>query len=224
MAFTTVKKDEQSVKDGGNSKFINASGIYPVTLLAPFVDVNEKGSVVVNLAVDFEGQTQAIYGNMRITNNGGATNEIGAALFNKLCVVCGIEGDVEDPIEGILPIGKKGADKEVAVLEDLSDKEILVRVQQEYSINPGKGIRESQVLKAFYTADGASAAELVNESEVGVQLAKDQDYASNVTYRDGLDAEQVATWIAGGRKAGGSTGGAKPAGKPSFAKKSFGKK
>ena len=219
MAFHKTKNKAEDVKDGGNSKFINKSGIYPVTLIAPFVDENDQQSVVVNLAVNHDGQDQAIYGNMSLSNNGGGDNEIGLELFNKLCVVVGFDGDVSEPVAGELPVGKKGADKELAVLADLADHEIMIRVQQEYSLFQGK-IQEKQVLKGFYTAEGATAAELVNESEVGVQLEKDRAYENNITYKDGLDAEQIATWISGGRKDG--TGGA-AAKDPSFKKKKFGK-
>ena len=221
MAFHKTNKDASAVKDGGNSKYIGKSGIYPVTVLAPFVDDNGKGSLTVNFAVDYEGQTQAIYGNLRLTNNDGGENKIGSELFNKLCVIAGVD-DVQDPIEGTLPIGKAGADKDVSVLEDFADLELMVRIQMEYGFYNGK-TTEKTAIRAFYSATGASAAEIINETPQGVQLEKDRAYENNITYKDGLDAESVATWIAGGRKDGGSAPTA--AAKPSFAKKpSFGKK
>lgn len=228
MAFAKTNKSQDAVKDGGNSKYISKSGIYDVNLIAPFVSTGNNGALTVDLFLDNDGQQQPLYGNLRITNNDGNENKIGMETFNKLCVIAGVD-EVSDPIEAELPMGKAGADKDAAVLEGLCDIELKVRVQMEYAMYQGK-VTEKKVIKGFYRADGASAAEVVAEENgeevtIGTQLEKDLAYAENITYKDGLDAEQVATWISGGRGkgTGGATGGAKAATpaakKPSFAKK-----
>jgi len=84
-------------------------------------------------------------------------------------------------------------------------------------------IQERKVIKGFYRlSDGASAEEIVNETEAGLQMEKDQKYVNNITYKDGLTPEDIATWIAGGRQnAGGSAAPKAAAKKPSFGKKRF---
>ena len=52
----------------------------------------------------------------------------------------------------------------------------------------------------FYRAsDGATAAEILNETQVGVQLEKDLKYASENKYDDGLTVEEVEAWKAEGK-------------------------
>ncbi len=98
----------------------------------------------------------------------------------------------------------------------------------EYSVW-NSNIQEKKVIKGFFRVeDNASAEEIVNETEAGVQYEKESKYFENVTYKDGLDADAIAAWVAQGRPkgtagAGGASGGT-AAKKPSFGKKkSFGK-
>lgn len=221
MAFFTKKTDKESLKEGGNSKYINKSGLYDITVLVPFMGGTTK-SPVVELYIDYDGQKQPLYGNMRITNNDGSEN-FGAKIFNKLLVIADVDA-VADPVEAELPIGKAQGNKSVAILEDLQDIDCKVHIQMEYSINPVKNsIRESTVIKNFYRTDGASAEEIVNETEPGVNLEKSQKYFDNVSYKDGLTEEVVAQWIADKRPEG--TAKAAPATKkPSFGSKKFGDK
>jgi len=225
MSFFKKKTDEKSLKEGGgNSKYINKSGVFDVTIIAPFVSQGNKDASVIDLCLEHEGQTQALYGHMSYTNKDGGDNEIGQKIFNLLVVVSGVD-EINDPIEGTLPIGKKGADKDAAILEDLADIECKIRVQMEYSVYNGD-IKEKTIIKSFYRADGASAEEIVNETDIGVQLEKDMAYAENITYKDGLDAEQIAAWITAKRPKGTANAGAAAANaatKPSFGKKKFGK-
>ena len=223
MSFFKTKKSAEDVKETTGGKYISKSGIYDVNVIVPFVDTNDKGSMTVNFFVNHNDQEQVIYGNLRITNNNGSENKIGAATFNKFLVIADVD-DVAEPEEAMLPIGKKGAEKAVAVLSDLSDIECKMRIQLEYSVY-NNDIKEKMIIKNFYRADGATAEEIVNGSEVGVQLEKDMAYANNVTYKDGLDEEQVKAWIEAGRPKGTAGSGAGTATKPSFGKRpKFGSK
>jgi len=225
MSFFKSSKKAEDVKQGG-SNHITSSGLYPVVILAPIVSVSKNGSTSIDMYVDHKGQKQVIYGNLRITNNDGSENKIGSKVFNQLMIISG-KDEVTDPIEAELPIGKKEAMKEVAVLEDLADVPVLMRVQMEYSVYKGN-IQEKKVIKGFFReSDNASAEEIVNESEVGLAFEKEMKYVDNVTYKDDLTPETIQSWIAGGRKEGlpsGSSAGSssEPAKKPAFGKRRFG--
>ena len=224
MGFFKAKTDAESVKqDGGGSKYLSKSGIYDINIIAPFV-VTGNGEVTgVDFFIDHDGQKQPLYGNLKLTNKDGTEN-FGAKVFNQLIIVAGLD-EVADPVEAELPMGKKGAMKDAAVLEDLADLDVKVRVQMEYSIYGGN-ISEKTIIKSFYRLDdNATAEEIVNESDFGVQFEKDGPYAENVTYKDGLDADQIATWIANKRPKGGAgaSNASAPTKKPSFGKKKFGK-
>jgi hypothetical protein len=225
MSFFKSSKKAEDVKQGG-SNHITSSGLYPVVILAPIVSVSKNGSTSIDMYVDHKGQKQVIYGNLRITNNDESENKIGSKIFNQLLIISG-KDEVTDPIEAELPIGKKEAMKEVAVLEDLADVPVLMRVQMEYSVYKGN-IQEKKVIKGFFReSDNASAEEIVNESEVGLAFEKEMKYVDNVTYKDDLTPETIQSWIAGGRKEGlpsGSSAGSssEPAKKPAFGKRRFG--
>lgn len=216
MSFFKASKDKEDLKQGGNSAYINGSGMYPVTILAAIASASSGGSTSVDFYVDHEGQKQVVYGNVRLTNNDGSPNAIGSKIFNQLVIIAGLDS-VADPVEYELPIGKKEAMKTVSVLEDLNDIPVLMRVQLEYTKYKGN-IQEKKIIKAFFRDDMASAEEIVNESEVGVQYEKEMKYVDNITYKDDLTAEDIKAWIDGGRQEGtaGSSGGtAKPA-RPTF--------
>ena len=229
MSFFKAKKKAEDVKQGGDSKYINGSGFYPVNVIAPFVSTSPKGSMAVDLFINHLEQKQALYGNLRITNNNDAEgntvhNAIGSKVFNQLVVIADVD-DVSEPIEAELPRGKKGKMEDSAVLEDLADVDVIVRIQMEYSKYNGT-IQEKKVIKAFFRAsDNASAEEIVNDSEVGLHFAKEQKYADSVTYKDGLDEAAITAWVAGGRGKGGAAANSAPTKTPGFGKKtSFGKK
>jgi len=217
MAFFKAKTDKESIQeDVGQGKYISKSGIYDINIIAPFVVQGTGETTGVDFFIEYNGQKQPLYGNLKLTNKDGSEN-FGAKLFNKLVIIAGLDG-VSDPIEGTLPMGKKGASKDAAILEDLADLDVKVRVQMEYSIYNGD-IKEKTIIKSFYRADGASAEEIVNESEIGVQLEKDLPYSENVTYKDGLDAATIAKWIADKRPKGTGTGSSTTTTKkPSFGK------
>jgi hypothetical protein len=228
MAFATQSTNKEDIKQSGSS-YISGSGFYPVNILAPFVDTNASDSSVVNFFVEHKGQQQVIYGNLRVTNNGGLENKFGMKVFNQLLVIAEVQ-EVTDPVEADLPIGKGASEKTVAVLEDLADQEVMMRIQMEYSVFDHK-IKEKKIIKAFYRAgDNATAEEIVNDNNHGDSYKKDLDSANRVTYKNDLTEEDIKLWVTGGRKGGvpravteskePSFGAAKPFG----AKKTFGKK
>lgn len=220
--FKSSSKVEDVKQEGG--KYINNSGMYPVGILASVVslapDPKKKG-VVIDFFVDHAGQEQIVYGSLRITNNNGEVNKIGSKTFNQLLVVAGLE-DVADPVDATLPIGKAGADKPVAILEDLMDIDVVMRVQLEYGAYNGN-ITEKKNIRAFYRAgDNATAEEIVMDSGFGEGYKKDLEYAGNVAYKDGTDAEMIKEWISAKRPKGTAGGSTTAVAAPSFTKKRFG--
>lgn len=223
MSFFKAKKSAEDLAQSSGSNYLNASGCYPVNIVAPFVSVGQKGSTSVDLYLEHAGQAQVIYGNMRVTNNDGTENVIGAKVFNQLMIIADVE-EVGEPVDAELPIGKKGAGTDVGVLEDLADIDVILRMQMEYSAWNGN-IQEKKVIKGFFRAeDMASAEEIVNETEPGVQYAKEGKYFEHVTYKDGLDAETIEAWIAAKRPKGTAGKGAATGGAPAGKKPTFGKK
>lgn len=225
MSFFKADKEQAAKQEGGN--YITASGIYDVEIKHVIVDENEQGGIALNFNFDMNGQNQTLWGGMRLMNNNGTEN-FQAETFNKLLVILDLE-EIADPEEATLPIGKDGADKDVMVLPDIEDVALKMRVQMEYGKYNGN-YTEKKVIKAFYREDGASADEIINETEVGVKLAKDEAYASNITYKeskkgagDAPTAEEIAEWIAAKRPKGtageGSTSSAPAANKPKFGNK-----
>ena len=230
MSFAKSSRKAEDVKQSGGA-YINGSGIFPINLIAPFVSVSNGGSESVDLFVEHSKQKQVIYGSLRVTNNDGTPNTIGAKVFNQLLIIAGLD-DCADPIEADLGIGKKGAMKPCAVLEDLADIDVLMRIQMEYSAYNGN-LQEKKVIKGFYRAsDMATAEEIVNEADIGKGYEADQKYVGNITYKEGVTPEQITAWIAAKRPdgtadAGSSAGTASgKADKPAFGnkKRSFGDK
>jgi hypothetical protein len=197
-----VSTSKEATQESSGGKFIGKSGIYDITILFASVDTTKNGATQVNFNIEYNGNTQTLWGPI-VQNKDGSDNTIGMTLINKLAIIAGL-GDGDEPTieEETHPVGKDNTERDFAVITDFSDLECKIRVQEEYSTYNGN-ISDKLNIKAFYSADGAVADEIVNETEIGVQLEKDQAYASNVTYRDGLTAEDVDAWIAGGRKNGG---------------------
>ena len=223
MSFFKAKKSAEALKQSSGSGYLNASGCYPVNIIAPFASVSKGGSTSVDMFVEHEGQKQVVYGNLRITNNDGSENEIGAKAFNQLMIIADVE-DVGEPIDAELPIGKGGADTDVGVLEDLADLDVILRLQMEYSVW-NNNIQEKKVIKGFFRAeDNASAEEIVNETEVGKQFEKETKFFNNITFKDGLDADAIDAWVAAGRPKGTGSGGSAGASGAAPKKPAFGKK
>lgn len=220
MAFFSVNTAEAAkASTGGN--YISQSGVYDVTIKAITVDMNDSGARTLGFFVEHNGQDQMLYGALRLDNNDGSPS-FQAAAFNKLCVIVDLD-TVSDPEEASLPIGKEGAEKDVAVLPDFQDLDVKMWIQFEYNVYNGE-IKEKKLVKSFYRADGASSDEIINDTEIGVRFEKDSKYHGNTSYKDGLTEESVQAWIAGGRSGGATASAPKTAApKPSFGKK-FGQK
>lgn len=207
MAFFQTSKTADAVKDGGG-EYISKSGMYPVTLKIVSVQTNDHNARSLNFNVDYKGSSTTLYG-LKLDNNNGTPN-YQAAIFNKLCVIADLDV-VADPEIETHNLGKDKTPTDLSVLTDFTDLDVIIRVQEVYSIYKNE-LQSRLEIKGFYRADGASASEIVNGSEIGVQFEKDKAYASNVTYKDGLTAEKVAEMKAA--KDGGKSQAAKPADKP----------
>lgn len=203
MAFRTVKTSEEHVKDytGDGGNYLNKSGMYEVVIKAVIVDSSPSGSEYLNLWVEYNGQEQPIFQAMRLTNNDGSEN-LGAKLFTKLCVIAGATdgAEIPDPVTRMLPMGEKGADKECRVLEIFDDTPVHLRLQMEYGMYEGKVQERKNIRNFFRFEDKATAAEIINETEAGKQYEQELEYAEKVTLKDGLTEEDVAEWKKNRRK------------------------
>ena len=190
-----VSTNKEALEETNGSSYIAKSGIYDVTIKFASLDVSKSGAESVNFNLDYNGNDQTIYGPY-VTNKDGNTNEIGAKLINKLAVIAGMDDGDDFAIEEESHIvGKDKKEQEFAVITNFSDLPIKIHLQEEYS-NYGGEIRKRMVIKNFFRAeDGASADEIVNGGTAGERLATTQEkYASNITYKDGLTAEDVQAW------------------------------
>jgi len=226
MALVKTKRDSESVKEStGNSKYLTKPGFYDVEVLAAIANQGKGDSLVIDFFIDHDGQKQPLYGNLRILNNNGEENKIGMSLFNKLLVIQDLD-EAEDPEEVVLPIGKNGVDKDVAIIPNLTEFPVTLQLNIEYSVYDGS-IQEKKIIRNFFRAsDHATAAEIVNEVDtVGEQYTKDVTYfessdTKGYIYKDNLNAEIVEKWIKDNRPKGTiSNTSAQTVKKPSFAKK-----
>lgn len=217
-----INTDPKAVADNSGGNFMSSSGIYDVTINFASIAVSKNGAESVNFNFDHNGNPVTIYGPY-VTSTAGDPLEIGMNLINKLGVIAGLgDGDELDVEEETHKVGKDQKPMEFSVITNFSDLPIKVRVQEEYSINPNTDqIRKAMVIKSFFREDGASAEEIINDTEVGKRLALEEEkYASNITFRDGLTPEDVEQWKkdqAAARASGGS-GGAKSTPKTKAAK------
>ena len=203
MAFRTVKTSEEHVKDytGDGGNYLNKSGMYEVVIKAVIVDSSPSGSEYLNLWVEYNGQEQPIFQAMRLTNNDGSEN-LGAKLFTKLCVIAGATdgAEIPDPVTRMIPIGEKGAEKECRVLEIFDDTPVHLRLQMEYGMYEGKVQERKNIRNFFRFEDKATAAEIINETEAGNQYEQELEYADKITLKEGLTEEDVAEWKKNRRK------------------------
>jgi len=188
MAFSLkVNKDKSVLSEGGGGgSFIATSGIYDVTI--KFVAINEKnGKYTFSMNVDYKGKPTTLYGPF-LTNNDGSDNVIGKELLNKLLIIGGIPADVEPEIENeIHTVGKDDEEREFSVITALSDLDVKVQVKEEFTLYKGK-VRRDLVIYNFFSAEGATAAEMVaiedgEDVEVGAQLAKIAANEATTQYR-----------------------------------------
>jgi len=192
-----VSTSKEAIADNGGSSYINASGIYDVTIKFASLDKSTKSQAEsVNFNLDYNGNDQTIYGPY-IKGGKGQDLEIGQKLINKLAVVAGMtDGDTFELEPEEHPVGKDNTPREFNVIQNFSDLPIKIRIQLEYGINPNTNeISEKKVIKSFFREDGASAEEITNESEIGKRLAwETEKVADAITYKDDVTAEDVVTW------------------------------
>lgn len=217
MAFFTVNKDPEAVKDSAGT-YINESGMYDVLIKTAFVTVNDNKARSIGLLIDYEDTEQPIFNAFRLDNNDGSPN-LGQEMFNKLLIVTGID-ELDEPEEGLLPIGKNKTDVEVGVISELEDVPVTLRIAMEYDIYDGD-IQERKTIKnVFHPETRATASEIINEIAEPFQYDKELKYADKMILRNGLTEETVENWIANGRR-GKTTGkttsktSSKPTGKTS---------
>ena len=194
-----VNTSKEAVEETSGSSYISKSGIYDVEIAFASLDVSKNGAESVNFNLNYNGNSQTIYGPY-VTNKDGNVNEIGAKLINKLAIVSGMDdGDEFEIEEETHNVGKDNKPQEFAVITNFSELPIKIRLQEEYSINPKKNeIQKRLVVKNFFRAeDNASAKEIIDgdNSKFGTHYALEEEkYADNVTYKDGLTSEDVEEW------------------------------
>lgn len=197
MKLFKISTNSDAIQSSGGSSYISKSGIYDVIIKFASVEVSKNGAQSVNFNIEYNGNAQTIYGPY-ITSTKNEPLKIGMQLINSLGVIAGLGDDDELEVEQeTFTVGKEAKAKEFNIITQFTDLPIKIRLQEEYSINATtKEIRKSMVPVAFYRAeDGASVREIVNNSEVGVQLEKDKtSYADAVRYLDDLTAEDVEAW------------------------------
>lgn len=213
MSFFKINKEVAANQESTGGDYLSKSGIYPITLKFVSVDINNHNARSLNFNIDYKGNPTTLYG-LKLDNNDGSEN-YQASVFNRLCNVLEIDA-VSNPEIEEHAVGKDSTPKEFSVLPDFTDKEVAIRVQEEYSKYNGE-IKKRLVIKNFYRySDGASAAEIINgdASKFGQQLAKDKPYAENVTYRDGLTEADIKAWKASQSSGGSSAAPAAQVTKP----------
>lgn len=195
-----ISTSKAAVSTSSGSSYISASGIYDVTIKFASIDVSSGGAKSINFNIDYNGNSQTIYGPY-IFDKKEQPLEIGLKLVNTLGVIAGMRDGDQPTIETETHnVGKDNKPQDFNVFTELSDLPIKVRLQEEYAINPTTNeIRKSLVPKAFFSAEGASAAEILAQESgeaitVGKDLEKQQKYANNITYRDSLTPEAVQAW------------------------------
>ena len=171
-----VTKDKAALADSGGGNFLSRSGVYDVTTKFVSLEQSEKGAISFNLNVDYNGNSQTIYGNT-IQNTDGKVNEIGMKLLNKLFVIAGLEdGAAIETDTETHNVGKDNKPQEFTVIPSLSDLAVKIQVKEVFSKYNGE-IKRSLEIYNFFDENGASASELAaqeagQEVTLGDQLAK----------------------------------------------------
>ncbi len=183
MAFLTVNQD--SVQKEGASSYATTSGIYDVNLKACEIKSTTNGATQANYLAD----KFMSYGNTVIDTQGKPI--FGFRIMEALAAVLGEDG-LSDP--EATEVKFKNSTKDLMCIPELTDVDVKVWIQFSYRIWEGE-IQEGVSVKRFYRQlDGASGSEVINGKDVGVQLAKDEKYSTEVKYDDNLDAAKIDAW------------------------------
>lgn len=193
MGLFKVSTKKDLVQESSGRSFIGESGIYNVTIKFASVATAKSGAQSVNFNIEYKSNEQTIYGPY-IVGKDGSSLESGLKIINRLAIIAGLgEGDEPQIETETHKVGKDKEAKEFAVITDFSDLNVKIRLQESYSEYNGE-IKKSLKVRSFYREDGADASEIINSTEIGVQLGKDEAYAKNVTYENGLTKEEVEEW------------------------------
>lgn len=221
FSISTDKEDIQT-SGGGGSSFISDSGIYPVTIKFASVEQSKNGAIQVNFNIDYNGNSQTIWGPY-ITSNDGKPNKIGRTQINNLGIIAGMTADDDiEVVEETFNVGKDNKPTEFNVIEQFTDLPVFIRVQKEYSSYNGKISRKLNPMAFYRASDTASAPEIVNGTEVGKHYETDlAKYSTQIKYTD-CTQEEAEAWEAeerakreaakGDSKAAAPKTAAKPAG------------
>lgn len=189
MAFFKTFKDEKSLQES-SFDYIKESGIYDIKIKFASVNTNSFGARSIDFNCSYKGSDFTLWG-LKLDNNDLSPN-YQQSIFNKLCVVAGLDS-VKEPVKRVHKVGKENLAKEFLVLEDFDDLEVKVRIVYVYSKYQGE-IREQREIRNFYRAsDGASASEIALGLPAGKTLAKDEAYKEAI-YKDGLTKEDIIAW------------------------------
>lgn len=195
MELFKINASAEAVAEAKGSSYISKSGIYDVVIKFASVEKSKGGATQVNFNIDYNGNTQTIYGPY-IIDKAGQPIEGRVKMINRLGIIAGMgQGESLKTTTETHNVGKDNKAVEFEVIEQFSDLACKMRLQRTYSKFDGK-IKRSMEPRGFYAANGASAEEIVNGTVVGVQLAKDEAYADKVTYLDGITPEEAEAWEA----------------------------
>lgn len=195
-----ISTSKDAIQTSSGSSFINASGIYDVTVKFASIDVSSGGAKSINFNVDYNGNSQTIYGPY-IYDKQDQPLEIGLKLVNSLAIIAGLrDGDQPTMEVETHNVGKDNKPQDFNVITEFSDLPIKLRIQMEYD-KYNNEITEKKVIKAFFSAEGASAAEIIAQENgesvtIGKDLEKQAKYKDNITYKSGLTADDITTWKA----------------------------
>lgn len=193
-----VSAKTEDIRDTGSNASILRNGVHPVTLQFASVVETKNKALQLNLNVLSGGKSFVLYGPI-IQNTTGAANSIGMSLVHKLSIIAGLsEGENISTEEQTVPVGKDNTPTELNIIPQFSDLDCFIHIQEEYS-RYNNEIRENFRIRNVFNDKGASADEIIRDSEddMGKQMAITvEKFVENVTYSDGVTAEEVAEWKA----------------------------
>jgi hypothetical protein len=173
------------------------------------ISTSTKGAKSLNFNITHEGNTQTLY-SQTIINNNGDDNEIGQKFLTKLAVIVG--ADLEDGLdweEEEHAVGKDNKVQTFVVIQQFSNIDVIMHLQEEYSKYQDE-IKKKMAIKSIFRSDKATAEEIVNGTNLGKRYVETEaKYANKITYLNDLTAEDVEEW-----KTSKSSGGAKSTSKP----------
>lgn len=190
--FMVIDKSIENVKEK-SKEFISTSGIYDVVIKFISIHHTVNGALMADFNIDYKGSNTTIYGLcLRSKDN---QKVFGTDILNRLGIIAGLDTIAEPEVRTFM-LGKENKPVELSVLPDFEDFGVKVKIKYIYS-RYNNEIKENRRIEKFYRLnDGASGAEILKGSDFSKELNKDMGYASDITYEDGLTAEEVAAWKA----------------------------